>query len=115
MVSVRTSVPEDKTVGGFMPFVCLSVVGVGTAASRGWGLIAGGWAGGVAGAILNVATQYVYYHHVRSDPFANIIYLGPEVCLVVDLIAGSIIGSLLGSAARVAFWSKARVFPSNSE
>jgi hypothetical protein len=63
---------------------------------RGRNTIAGGAAGGIVGANANVITQYVYYHYFHSDPRANVIYLGPEACLVIDLVMGSAIGCLLG-------------------
>jgi len=105
MVSVRMSVPEDKTLWGFLPFLGFTVVGIWAALWRGCNVIAGGVVGGVLGAIANTATQCVYYQYLHNDSFANVIYLGPAACLMFDLIAGSVLGLLLG----VSMWVARRV------
>jgi hypothetical protein len=96
MISIRMSVPEDKTFQGLVPLLCFALIGIWAAILRGRNTIAGGAAGGVVGAISNVITQYVYYHYFHRDPRANVIYLGPETCLVIDSVMGSAIGCLLG-------------------
>jgi hypothetical protein len=97
LVSLRMSVPEDKTLRGLIPLFGFALVGVWAAIWRGWNVLAGGVAGGVVGAIANTTAQYVYYRYFRSDWFANVVYLGPGACLIIDLSEGSVIGLLLGA------------------
>ena len=102
LVSLRMSVPEQKTLRGLIPFFGFALVGVWAANWRGWNVIAGGFVGGVVGAIANTTAQCVYYRYFRSDWFANVVYLGPRACLIIDLSAGSAIGLLLGALVWVA-------------
>jgi hypothetical protein len=95
-ISIRMSVPEDKTFQGLVPLLCFALIGIWAAIWLGRNTIAGGAAGGVVGAISNVITQYVYYQYFHRDPRANVIYLGPATCLVIDSVMGSAIGCLLG-------------------
>ncbi len=108
MLSMRMSVPEDKTFRGLLPLLCFAFVGIWAAALRRWSIIAGGAAGGVLGALSNVATQYFYYQHLHHDPFANVVYLGPETCLFIDSAAGSILGVVLGSVMWLSIWLLAK-------
>jgi hypothetical protein len=102
LLSLRMSVPEDKTPRGLIPFFGFALVGVWAAIWRRWNVVAGGVAGGVVGAIANTTAQYVYYRYFHSDWFANVVYLGPAACLINDLSAGSVIGLLLGTLVWVA-------------
>ena len=97
MISIRISVPEDKTYRGLVPLLGFTLIGIWAAMLRGRNTIAGGGVGGVVGAFSNVLTQYLYYHYFRDDPHANVIYLGPETCLFIDSVAGLMMGGLLGS------------------
>jgi hypothetical protein len=102
LVSLRMSVPEDKTLRGFIPFCGFALVGIWAAICRRWNVVAGGVAGGVVGAIANTTAQCIYYRYFRSDWFANVVYLGPAACLILDLSAGAYIGLLLGTLIWVA-------------
>ena len=108
MTSIRMSVPEDKTYKGLVPLLCFAVIGIWAAMLRGRNTIAGGAVGGVVGAFSNVLAQYVYYNYLHPDPWANVIYLGPENCLCIDPVAGSIIGALLGSVVWVSLRRRAK-------
>jgi hypothetical protein len=96
MASMRMSVPEDRTLKGLLPLLGFSLVCVWAAMLRGWSVIAGGAAGGVLGGFIHVATQLFYYHFFHYEWFASVIYLRPETCLVLDSLAGLILGVLLG-------------------
>jgi hypothetical protein len=104
MASMRMSVPEDRTLKGLLPLLGFALVGVWAAMLRGWSIIAGGAGGGVLGGFIQVATQLFYYHLLHYDWFANVIYLGPETCLVLDSLAGLIVGVLLGSVVKLSLW-----------
>jgi hypothetical protein len=108
MMSVRMSVPEDRTCTGLIPLIGFALIGVWAAGLWGRSVIAGGVAGGIVGAISNVATQYVYYRVLHDDPFANVNDLGIETCLTIDSIAGSIVGVLIGSIVWVSLRLRAR-------
>jgi hypothetical protein len=108
MLSMQTSVPEDRTFKGLVPLLCFALIGVWAAASRGWSIIRGGAAGGVVGAISNVATQQFYYQHLHNDPFASVTYLGPATCLVIDSVVGVILGLILGSVVWLSIWLRAK-------
>jgi hypothetical protein len=97
MASMRMSVPEDQTLTGLVPLLCFAFLGVWAATLRGWSIIGGGAAGGVLGALSNVATQQIYYSYVHEEPFATVIYLGPATCLVIDSVAGIVLGLAFGS------------------
>jgi hypothetical protein len=100
-------VPEDRTYRGLVPIFCFALIGIWAAILSGRNTIVGGATGGVVGAFSNVVTQYLYYHylchdtHVNVIDLANVVYLGPETCFVIDSVAGLIMGSLLGSVVRV--------------
>ncbi len=104
MVALRMSVPEHRTFVSLMPLMCFAVMGVWTARLRGMSVIAGGVAGGLVGAVSNVATQYFCYHYLHHDPFARVICLGPGFCFIIRAVAGSIAGSVLGLIAWVDSW-----------
>jgi hypothetical protein len=97
VISIRMSVPEDKTYQGLVPLLCFALIGIWAAMFHGRNAIGGGAGGGIIGAFSNVITQYIYYHYFHFDPYANVVYLGPVACLVIDSLAGSIMGGLLGS------------------
>jgi hypothetical protein len=73
MISIRVSVPEDKTCQGLVPLLCFALIGIWAAMLGGRNTIVGGVTGGVVGAFSVVITQYIYYHYVRLDPFACVI------------------------------------------
>jgi hypothetical protein len=109
MTSIRMSVPEDKTYKGLVPLLCFALIGICAEMLRGRNTIAGGAVGGVVGAFSNVLTQYLYYNSLRPDPWANVIYLGPATCLLIDSLAGAIIGVLLGSVVWLGLRLRAKV------
>ena len=86
----------------------LALLGVWAATLRGWSIIGGGAAGGVLGAMSNVATQQIYYGYLHQEPFANVIYLGPTTCLVIDSVAGFILGLASGSVVWLSAWLLAK-------
>jgi hypothetical protein len=104
LVSARMSVPEDRTFQGLTPLVCFVLLGIWASWLRGWNFVAGGVVGGVLGAVSNVGVQYFYYRYLHYDRFANVIYLGSGLCLIVDSIMGAIAGLLLGAAVWALFW-----------
>ena len=104
LISLRMSVPEQRTFVSLIPLICFAAMGVWMARSRGVNVIAGGVAGGLVGAVSNVATQYFYYHYLHQDPFARVICLGPGFCFIIRAVAGSVAGSVLGLIAWVDSW-----------
>jgi hypothetical protein len=99
MIAVRMSVPDTRTFVRFLPPICFAVIGVWMAVLRGWSAIPAGVAGGLVGAFSTVATRIVYYRYWHYDPYANVNYLGPEYCLIVNSLAGSVAGAVLGVMA----------------
>jgi hypothetical protein len=108
MASIRMSVPEDPTIRVLVPLLLFAVLGVWMATLRGSNTFAGGAAGGVVGAVSNVATQWLYYHYLRFDTEASVIYLGPEITLIIEAVGGLILGVLLGAVVRLTLWLGAK-------
>ncbi len=104
LVALRMSVPEHRTFVSLIPLICFAGMGVWAARLRGWSVIAGGVAGGLFGAVSNVAMQYCYYNYFHHDPFARVIYLGPGFCFIIRAVVGSVAGSVLGLIAWVDSW-----------
>lgn len=104
MVSLRMSVPESRTFIRYLPPVCFAILGVWLARLRCRSAVPWGVAGGIVGAMSTVATRFLYYRYWHYDPYANVNYLGPEYCFIVNSVAGSIAGAVAGMLAWVDSW-----------
>jgi hypothetical protein len=104
MIALRMSVPDNRTFAGFMPPICFAIMGVWMARLRERSAVPWGVAGGILGAMSTVATRYFYYGYLHYDPYARVIYLGPEYCLIVNSVAGSVAGAVAGLLSWVDSW-----------